>query len=73
MKLKVLFLASLLFSLLFTTTFSFAQKNENDSQKEMLSKIEQIMQGDKFVGVLPENGRWSYDGKVIYFSKKSAL
>jgi dipeptidyl aminopeptidase/acylaminoacyl peptidase len=72
MKLKYLFLI-LLFS---TATFSFAQnnqENQNDKQKEMLSKIEKIMQGDNFVGVLPENGRWSYDGKAIYFSKKSSL
>ncbi|AFM06178.1 dipeptidyl aminopeptidase/acylaminoacyl peptidase [Bernardetia litoralis DSM 6794] len=65
MKLKFL---SLLF--ISISTFSFAQDN---TQKEMLAKIDQIMQGDNFVGVLPQNGRWSYDGKSIYFSKKSAL
>jgi dipeptidyl aminopeptidase/acylaminoacyl peptidase len=73
MKLKFLFLLSLFF----ISTLSFAQTDikdtQNDEQKEMLSKIEQIMQGDNFVGVLPENGRWSYDGKAIYFSKKSSL
>ena len=70
MKLKILFLSSLFF---FITIFSFAQKSKNESQKEMLANIEKIMQGDNFVGVLPQNGRWSYDGKAIYFSKKSAL
>ncbi len=69
MKLKILF-STLLFSI---TTLSFAQTTQNDTQKEMLAKIDQVMQGDKFVGVLPENGRWSYAGKAIYFSKKSSL
>ncbi len=30
--------------------------------------IEQIMQGEKFVGYLPENIQWSEDSKTIYFS-----
>ncbi|WP_338764519.1 prolyl oligopeptidase family serine peptidase [Bernardetia sp. ABR2-2B] len=67
MKLKLLF-SILLFSI---TTLSFSQ--EIKSQEQALDRIDQIMQGDKFVGVLPENGRWSYDGKAIYFSKKSSL
>lgn len=67
MKLKILF-SILLISI---TTLSFAQKSS--TQDQILDKIDQIMQGDNFVGVLPENGRWSYDGKEIYFSKKSSL
>ncbi|WP_375561041.1 prolyl oligopeptidase family serine peptidase [Bernardetia sp. OM2101] len=67
MKLKLLF-SILLFSI---TTLSFSQ--EIKSQEQALDRIDQIMQGDKFVGVLPENGRWSFDGKEIYFSKKSSL
>jgi dipeptidyl aminopeptidase/acylaminoacyl peptidase len=31
-------------------------------------KIEQIMQGEKFVGFLPEDIRWSPDSRTIYFS-----
>lgn len=30
--------------------------------------IQQIMQGDRFVGYLPEDIEWSVDGKYIYFS-----
>lgn len=30
--------------------------------------IEQIMQGEKFVGYLPENIEWSEDSRTIYFS-----
>jgi dipeptidyl aminopeptidase/acylaminoacyl peptidase len=30
--------------------------------------ISQIMQGDEFVGFLPENIRWSTDSRTIYFS-----
>ncbi|WP_338790753.1 prolyl oligopeptidase family serine peptidase [Bernardetia sp. MNP-M8] len=67
MKLKLLF-SILLFSI---TTLSFSQ--EVKSQEQALDRIDQIMQGDNFVGVLPQNGRWSYDGKEIYFSKKSSL
>ena len=71
MKLKYLYL--FLFSFLFITTLSFAQKTQNENQKEMLAKIDKIMQGDNFVGILPENGRWSFDGKTIFFSKKTSL
>ena len=68
-KLKYLFLSSLL-SL---SSLCIAQTTPNQEQKEMLNKIDQIMKGDNFVGVLPENARWSYNGKEIYFSKKSSL
>jgi hypothetical protein len=30
-------------------------------------KLEEIMKGDAFIGVQPSNGRWSLDGKKIYF------
>ncbi|UQD57076.1 prolyl oligopeptidase family serine peptidase [Flavobacterium sp. K5-23] len=30
-------------------------------------KLEDIMKGDAFIGVQPSNGRWSLDGKKIYF------
>ncbi|MEZ4990589.1 MAG: prolyl oligopeptidase family serine peptidase [Saprospiraceae bacterium] len=33
-----------------------------------LLSIPQIMQGDKFVGYLPENIRWSTDSRTVYFS-----
>lgn len=67
MKLKLLF-SILLFSI---TILSFSQEVKN--QEQALDRIDQIMQGDNFVGILPENGRWSFDGKEIYFSKKSSL
>ncbi len=67
MKLNYLFLLFLLS----ISTLSIAQTNQN--QEQVLRNIEQIMQGDNFVGILPENGRWSFDGKAIYFSKKSSL
>lgn len=37
-------------------------------QNKSLLSIEQIMQGDKFVGFLPQNFSWSEDSKTIYFS-----
>ncbi|WP_310377685.1 prolyl oligopeptidase family serine peptidase [Flavobacterium sp.] len=36
------------------------------SQSQSL-KLEDIMKGDTFIGVQPENPRWSVDGKKIYF------
>ena len=30
-------------------------------------KLEEIMKGDAFIGSQPSNGRWSLDGKKIYF------
>lgn len=41
-----------------------SQKIPNQS----LLSVEQIMQGEAFVGYLPENPFWSEDGKTIYFS-----
>ena len=43
----------------------FAQRNV--SNVSTLS-VEQIMQGEKFVGYLPSNIHWSEDGAMIYFS-----
>jgi len=45
------------------TSLAFAQTN-NQSQLT----IDQIMQGDDFVGYLPENIDWSENNKDIYFS-----
>ncbi|MEO1652539.1 MAG: DPP IV N-terminal domain-containing protein, partial [Bacteroidota bacterium] len=42
----------------------FAQSVPNNSSLE----ISQIMQGERFVGYLPQNVYWSVDGKFIYFS-----
>lgn len=36
------------------------------SQSQNL-KLEEIMKGDAFIGVQPVNGRWSLDGKKVYF------
>jgi hypothetical protein len=30
-------------------------------------KIEEIMKGDEFIGSQPTSGRWSLDGKKVYF------
>ncbi|MEZ4801338.1 MAG: prolyl oligopeptidase family serine peptidase [Gelidibacter sp.] len=49
--------------LLLAVTFGFSQ-TENQSSLT----IDQIMQGEDFVGYLPENIRWSDDSKAIYFS-----
>lgn len=52
-----------LWLLCIATTFSIAQSN-NQSQLT----IDQIMQGDDFVGYLPTNINWSENNKDIYFS-----
>ncbi len=49
--------------LLCTTTFLWAQNVSNTSSLT----IEQIMQGEDFVGYLPESTRWSPDSETIYF------
>lgn len=53
----------LLWLLCIATSFSIAQSN-NQSQLT----IDQIMQGDDFVGYLPTNIDWSENNKDIYFS-----
>lgn len=40
--------------------FSIASQSQN-------LKLEDIMKGDAFIGVQPVNGRWSLDGKKVYF------
>lgn len=45
-----------------TTLLSYAQERTSDLS------IPQIMQGEKFVGYLPENIRWSADSRTVYFS-----
>ncbi|WP_240345153.1 hypothetical protein [Flavobacterium sp. CLA17] len=30
-------------------------------------KLEEIMKGESFIGNQPTNGRWSLDGKKVYF------
>jgi len=50
--------------MLFTTLSLFAQKVTNTSELT----IEQIMQGEEFVGYLPENISWSPDSEIVYFS-----
>ncbi|MCX2679324.1 prolyl oligopeptidase family serine peptidase [Galbibacter sp. EGI 63066] len=57
---KQLLLLSSLFSLL--TLHCFAQKGNLSTLS-----IEQIMQGDDFVGHLPSDVYWSEDGNTIYF------
>jgi dipeptidyl aminopeptidase/acylaminoacyl peptidase len=37
------------------------------SGKSQELKLDEIMKGDAFIGVQPTNGRWSLDGKKIYF------
>lgn len=54
----------LIIILCFVSTFAFSQKTPNVSALT----IEQIMQGDKFVGYLPSGISWSEDSKNIYFS-----
>ncbi|MCB0615392.1 MAG: DPP IV N-terminal domain-containing protein, partial [Phaeodactylibacter sp.] len=55
---------ALLFLLLSFSLALFAQPSKNSSPLS----IEQIMQGDAFVGHLPEDIRWSEDGRTVYFS-----
>jgi acetyl esterase/lipase len=43
---------------------SFSQSTTNNSELT----IQQIMQGERFVGFLPENVSWSDDGMWIYFT-----
>lgn len=45
----------------------FATETETIRNRSTLS-IEQIMQGEKFVGYLPERISWSEDSRTIYFS-----
>jgi dipeptidyl aminopeptidase/acylaminoacyl peptidase len=59
---RCLFILS--FSLFFTLSL-FAQKAPPNTST---LTIEQIMQGDKFVGYLPDNIYWSEDSQTIYFS-----
>jgi dipeptidyl aminopeptidase/acylaminoacyl peptidase len=40
--------------------FSIASQGQN-------LKLEEIMKGEAFIGVQPVNGRWSLDGKKVYF------
>jgi dipeptidyl aminopeptidase/acylaminoacyl peptidase len=54
---------SILWLLCVATSFSFAQTN---NQSKLT--IDQIMQGDDFVGYLPENISWSENNEDIYFS-----
>lgn len=61
---KQIQMKQLILGLLFVaTSLTFAQTN-NQSQLT----IDQIMQGDDFVGYLPENIDWSENNKDIYFS-----
>lgn len=55
---------SLVLPLLLAAGFAAAQIPANRSAL----RIEDIMQGEKFVGYLPENPVWSEDGKTLYFS-----
>lgn len=48
----------------FLSTFAWAQKIPNTSTLT----IEQIMQGERFVGYLPQSISWSDDSQTIYFS-----
>lgn len=57
---RLLFLLSALY--LISTTLSAQSGNRS------ALRIEQIMQGDKYVGYLPENIRWGEDSHTIYFS-----
>ncbi len=54
---------SILWILCFVTSFSIAQTN-NQSQLT----IDQIMQGENFIGYLPTSINWSENSKDIYFS-----
>ncbi|MFE3849410.1 prolyl oligopeptidase family serine peptidase [Flavobacterium sp. LB3P45] len=47
-------------AVLFCVFFSIASQSQN-------LKLEEIMKGDAFIGVQPVNGRWSLDGKKVYF------
>lgn len=58
MRLQLTFLFCLISMLAFSQTVPNASK----------LTIEQIMQGDKFVGYTPSNISWSEDSKIIYFS-----
>ncbi|MGB0525954.1 MAG: prolyl oligopeptidase family serine peptidase, partial [Flammeovirgaceae bacterium] len=57
---KLYSLCILLFGILFNST---AQQVENQSTLT----IDQIMEGEKFVGYVPQNINWSEDGHTIYF------
>lgn len=55
------------FSILLLPIFSFAQPASTKTNVSTLT-IEQIMQGEKFVGYSPSSIRWSEDGQSVYFS-----
>ena len=51
--------------LLFNCTIGWTQRASTNIST---LSIEQVMQGEKFVGYLPQNIRWSEDSKTLYFS-----
>lgn len=59
----------LILPLLFMGLAAQSQKTANRSGLS----IEQIMQGDRFVGYLPEDVYWSEDSKTIYFTWNPAM
>lgn len=60
-----LFLTSLS---LILVVFCYAQPRTEKVENVSSLSLPQIMQGEKFVGYLPENIRWSEDSRWIYFS-----
>lgn len=58
---------ALAFTFLFFATLLPGLRAQSVENRSPLT-IEQIMQGEKFVGFLPEDIRWSEDSRVIYFS-----
>ena len=56
--------SSLVTFILFTISLTFSQSVENNS----VLSVEQIMQGERFVGFVPQGISWSEDSQEIYFS-----
>jgi dipeptidyl aminopeptidase/acylaminoacyl peptidase len=42
--------------------------NAQEAKPSSALAIEQIMQGERFVGYLPEDVRWGHDSRAVYFS-----
>ncbi len=52
--------------------FLLAQGFFLQSQKSNLLQLEDIMQGEDFIGHTPQNISWSIDSKKIYYTKKNS-
>lgn len=63
-------ISTLIFVLFFSFVIFFSEKISAQNKPVNLSplSIEQIMQGEAFVGALPENISWSEDSRTVFFT-----